>query len=75
MACGFHNKGNDDKNVLIFDFGGGTFDTTVVYASEGSLEVCSTNGDMRLGGLDLDQVVMKMCEKKIWRELTLQNGG
>ena len=47
--------------MLIFDFGGGTFDTTILHASDGILDVAQTKGDMRLGGRDLDEILVQMC--------------
>ena len=70
MACSFHAN-DENKTILVFDFGGGTFDISILFCSEGVLDVGSTRGDMRLGGLDLDNVLMKICETKIWSELTL----
>ena len=74
MACNFHSK-DEDKNIVVFDFGGGTFDISILCGSEGVLDVQATRGDMRLGGLDLDNIIMEMCETKVYRELTLKNGG
>ena len=73
MACDFHRI-DDLKNILVFDLGGGTYDISVICSSKGSLNVQATKGDMMLGGLDLDQVIVKICERKIQSELTLRNG-
>ena len=55
LAYGLDKNTNDDKNVLIFDLGGGTFDVSVLTISEGSMfEVKSTAGDTHLGGEDFD---------------------
>ena len=61
MACNFHAE-EEEKNVLVFDFGGGTFDISILCSSHGMLDVQATRGDMKLGGLDLDLVILKMCE-------------
>ena len=58
------------RSVLVFDFGGGTFDLSLLVTSNGGISMANTNvdklhGDMRLGGLDLDQVLVRMCENKI----------
>ena len=63
MAAGLH-KLEDDKNVLVFDFGGGTFDISVLCISDGTLDVQAARGDMNLGGRDLDEVIFKYCVKK-----------
>ncbi|XP_053605372.1 heat shock protein 68-like [Plodia interpunctella] len=55
LAYGLDKDLQGDKNVLIFDLGGGTFDVSVLQISEGSLfEVRSTAGDTHLGGEDFD---------------------
>ncbi|KAF2068825.1 hypothetical protein CYY_009852 [Polysphondylium violaceum] len=58
LAYGFGDKGNE-KNVLVYDLGGGTFDVSVLTIDKGVFEVLSTNGDTHLGGEDFDQRVMK----------------
>ena len=55
LAYGLDKK-TEERNVLIFDLGGGTFDVSILQISEGSLfEVLSTAGDTHLGGEDFDQ--------------------
>ncbi len=51
----------DDRNILVFDFGGGTFDVTVLCVGDGNNEVRSTSGDNHLGGQDLDQKLVQHC--------------
>ena len=60
MAAGIHEE-DDEKNILIFDFGGGTFDISVLTISEGVIDVQATRGDMNLGGRDLDDVLVQYC--------------
>ena len=60
----------DNKTVLVFDFGGGTFDVTVLELGEGVFEVKSTAGDNHLGGDDFDQKIMDY----IFDEFKKQNG-
>jgi heat shock protein 5 len=48
-----------EKNILVFDLGGGTFDVSVLTIDNGVFEVISTNGDTHLGGEDFDQRVME----------------
>jgi len=50
------NKTKDDKekNILVFDLGGGTFDVSVLTIDGGVFEVISTSGDTHLGGEDFD---------------------
>ena len=60
MACGFHNA-DDEMNVVVFDFGGGTFDVSVLNIQDGLVDVLATNGDMNLGGRDLDEILVAHC--------------
>ncbi len=53
LAYGLDKK--KDETILVFDFGGGTFDVSILEVSEGLVEVRSTNGDTHLGGDDYDQ--------------------
>eukprot|EP00607_Mallomonas_marina_P011247 CAMPEP_0182416146 /NCGR_PEP_ID=MMETSP1167-20130531/293_1 /TAXON_ID=2988 /ORGANISM="Mallomonas Sp, Strain CCMP3275" /LENGTH=300 /DNA_ID=CAMNT_0024588635 /DNA_START=60 /DNA_END=958 /DNA_ORIENTATION=+ len=53
IAYGLDKKGNE-KNVLIFDLGGGTFDVSLLSIEEGIFEVKATAGDTHLGGEDFD---------------------
>jgi len=67
IAYGMDKKGGE-KNILVFDLGGGTFDVTLLTIDNGVFEVLATNGDTHLGGDDFDQRVMqyfiKMLKKK-----------
>ena len=45
---------DEDKIVLIFDIGGGTFDVTLLQSTDGLIDVLGTSGDMLLGGRDFD---------------------
>lgn len=54
IAYGLDKKVGGERNVLIFDLGGGTFDVSVLTIDEGVFEVISTNGDTHLGGEDFD---------------------
>jgi molecular chaperone DnaK len=48
-----------DHTIAVYDFGGGTFDVSILEVGEGVVEVKSTNGDTHLGGDDVDQKVMQ----------------
>ena len=52
LAYGLDKKG--DHTIAVYDFGGGTFDITLMEVGEGVFEVLSTNGDTQLGGSDMD---------------------
>ena len=52
------DKGTDDKNIAVFDLGGGTFDISILNMGDGVVEVKATNGDTHLGGDDFDQRII-----------------
>ncbi|RPA99509.1 heat shock protein 70 [Choiromyces venosus 120613-1] len=54
IAYGLDKKGQGERNVLIFDLGGGTFDVSLLTIEEGIFEVKATAGDTHLGGEDFD---------------------
>ncbi len=54
IAYGLDNKTEKERNILIYDLGGGTFDVTLLTIDEGVFEVKATAGDTRLGGEDFD---------------------
>jgi len=58
IAYGLDKK-DGEKNILVFDLGGGTFDVTALTIDNGVFEVLATNGDTHLGGEDFDQRVMQ----------------
>ena len=59
IAYGLDNKNNKEKNILIFDLGGGTFDVSLLNIDEGIFEVKATAGDTHLGGEDFDNILVK----------------
>ncbi|MFQ5904002.1 MAG: molecular chaperone DnaK, partial [Candidatus Binatia bacterium] len=56
LAYGLDKK--KDQTIAVYDFGGGTFDISILEVGEGVVEVKSTNGDTHLGGDDIDKRVM-----------------
>ncbi|CAK4669411.1 hypothetical protein AeMF1_004808 [Aphanomyces euteiches] len=58
LAYGLHTKPNV-QYVLVFDFGGGTLDVSLLYLQKGSFQVMDTAGDNHLGGEDLDDILTK----------------
>lgn len=56
LAYGLDKK--KDETIAVYDFGGGTFDISILEIGEGTFQVKSTNGDTHLGGDDLDQRIM-----------------
>jgi len=73
IAYGLDKKGGE-KNILVFDLGGGTFDVTLLTIDNGVFEVLATNGDTHLGGEDFDQRIMKyfikLFKKKYKKDMT-----
>lgn len=57
LAYGF-NKKNEEK-IVVYDFGGGTFDVTVLEVGDDVVEVKSTDGDAHMGGRDIDQKIVR----------------
>ncbi len=71
LAYGFNKK--KDEKVVVFDFGGGTFDISVLEVvmaegNEGSIEVRSTDGDAHLGGKDIDQKIIDWIAAEFQKE-------
>jgi len=71
IAYGLDNKGGE-KNILVFDLGGGTFDVSLLTIDNGVFEFIATNGDTHLGGEDFDRRVMdymlKLFKKKAGKD-------
>ncbi|MGD8441419.1 MAG: molecular chaperone DnaK, partial [Holophagae bacterium] len=57
LAYGLDKK--EDETIAVFDFGGGTFDISILEVGTGVVEVKSTNGDTHLGGDDIDQLIIE----------------
>ena len=58
IAYGLDKKVGSERNVLIFDLGGGTFDVSILSIEDGIFEVKSTAGNTHLGGEDFDNNVV-----------------
>merc|ERR1712078_777389 len=73
IAYGLDKK--TEKNILVYDLGGGTFDVSLLTIDNGVFEVVATNGDTHLGGEDFDQRVMehfiKVFNKKTGKDMSL----
>jgi molecular chaperone DnaK len=52
------DKSNDDKKIVVFDFGGGTHDVSILELGDGVFEVLATDGDTHLGGDDVDEKII-----------------
>lgn len=66
LAYGFNKKKNE--KIVVFDFGGGTFDISVLEVGDDVIEVRSTDGDAHLGGKDLDQKIMNWIADEFKKE-------
>lgn len=64
MAYGLDNLSQNQK-ILVYDFGGGTFDVSILDLDEGILDVIATSGDNHLGGKDIDSLLLKYVKTKI----------
>ncbi|MFH1587277.1 MAG: molecular chaperone DnaK [Candidatus Diapherotrites archaeon] len=58
LAYGLDKKRGKEHKIMVFDFGGGTLDVTVMEFGDGVFEVKSTSGDTQLGGRDMDEALM-----------------
>lgn len=61
IAYGLDKQTSTEKNILIFDLGGGTFDVSLLAIEEGIFEVKATNGHTHLGGEDFDEKILQYC--------------
>jgi molecular chaperone DnaK len=57
LAYGFNKK--KDEKIVVYDFGGGTFDVSVLEVGDDVIEVQSTDGDAHMGGRDIDQGIVR----------------
>ena len=58
----------EEHTVLVFDFGGGTFDVSILELGDGVFEVKATNGDNHLGGDDIDQLLIDFLAEEFKKE-------
>ncbi|XP_057439363.1 luminal-binding protein 4-like [Lotus japonicus] len=76
IAYGLDKKGGE-KNILVYDLGGGTFDVSILTIDNGVFEVLSTGGDTHLGGEDFDHRLMdyfiKLIKKKHQKDISKDN--
>ena len=68
IAYGLDNHKEGEKNVLIFDLGGGTFDVSLLNIEDGIFEVKATAGDTHLGGEDFDNLLVKHFSEEFKRK-------
>ncbi|HVW82730.1 MAG TPA: molecular chaperone DnaK [Candidatus Paceibacterota bacterium] len=66
LAYGFNKK--KDEKIAVFDFGGGTFDISILEVGDDVIEVKSTDGDAHLGGKDIDQKIITWLAAEFQKE-------
>ncbi len=66
LAYGFNKK--KDEKIVVYDFGGGTFDVTVLEVGDEVVEVQSTDGDAHMGGRDIDQAIVRHLIAEFMKE-------
>ena len=64
IAYGLEKNINDNKTIIVLDFGGGTYDVSLLKLSKGYYDVLATSGDSHLGGNDIDQLLVDYCIKE-----------
>ncbi|MBU2531047.1 MAG: Hsp70 family protein, partial [Elusimicrobia bacterium] len=75
LAYGIDKQGGDQK-VMVFDFGGGTLDVTVMeLGKEGTFDVLSTSGDTHLGGTDMDNALIDFIVNEFKRDTGIDLKG
>ncbi len=72
LAYGLDKEG--DRTIAVYDFGGGTFDISILEISEGVVEVKSTNGDTQLGGDNIDQRIIEWLLDEFKKEQGIDLG-
>ena len=68
LAYGLDKEGESKKTIAVYDFGGGTFDISIIQIEEGIVEVKATNGNNFLGGEDIDNILTKFICKEFKSE-------
>lgn len=68
ISYGIANSGDNIKNILVYDLGGGTFDVTMIQIQKGKIEVICTGGDHRLGGKNWDDTMTELLIRKFQEE-------
>ena len=66
LAYGFNKK--KDEKIAVFDFGGGTFDVSILEVGDDVIEVKATDGDSHMGGRDIDQKIVRHIADEFKKE-------
>merc|ERR1712159_9849 len=75
IAYGLDKKDSKERNVLIFDLGGGTFDVSLLSIEDGIFEVKATNGHTHLGGEDFDNRLVEFCMNEFKKKTKIDITG
>ncbi len=75
LAYGFGKDSNKEEKIAVYDFGGGTFDISILELGDGVFEVKSTNGDTHLGGDNIDQVIIDWLVSDFKKEYGIDLSG
>merc|ERR1712093_823204 len=75
IAYGLDRQQEQERNILIFDLGGGTFDVSLLAIEEGIFEVKATNGHTHLGGEDFDNRIVDFCKEDFKKKSGLDITG
>ena len=68
MAYGLDRRSQEEVKVLVYDFGGGTLDISVLTIKEKTFTVLATCGDSHLGGQDIDNILLTHCINEFKKE-------
>ncbi|MBU4373701.1 MAG: Hsp70 family protein [Euryarchaeota archaeon] len=68
-ALAYGIREDRDKRVLVYDFGGGTFDVSILSVSSGFFDVDSSAGEHRLGGDDIDARIVELVSKRLYGQM------
>lgn len=74
-ALAYGLQKTEQKKVLVYDFGGGTFDVTILDSSPDTVEVIATGGEPHLGGNDFDQIIITWLIDKFKKDEGVDLGG
>ena len=75
IAYGMENKSDSERNILVFDCGGGTFDVSLLTLDDGIFEVKATAGDTHLGGEDFDNRLVQNFVQEFKRKHKMDPTG
>jgi len=68
IAYGIDRRSSDERHIIIYDLGGGTFDVSLLATEEGVFEVVATGGDSHLGGEDFDENVVRFMMRRFQKK-------